>query len=265
MPHNEAEIVSDHDPVLVMKGISKAFGHVQALDKVDFELYPQEVLALVGDNGAGKSTLIKILTGVYAADEGTIFIDGCPVTIRNPRDAQALGIAAVYQDLALVDCRDIAANIFLGREPTRGPLVNRKKMLAESEQVLKKLKTTLGSANIIVGYLSGGQRQAVAIARAISRQGRFIIMDEPTAALGVEEARKVNDLILDLKEHGSSVIVISHNLVHVFSVADRVIVLRHGQRAGSRYKTQTTMDEIVSMITGAYQAEAEKNLSTATG
>jgi ABC-type sugar transport system ATPase subunit len=212
----------------------------------------------VGDNGAGKSTLIKILTGVYAADKGTIFVDGCPVSVRSPRDAQGLGIAAVYQDLALVDCRDIAANIFLGREPTVGPFVNRRKMLAESEQVLKKLKTTLGSPTVIVGFLSGGQRQAVAIARALSRQGRFIIMDEPTAALGVEESGKVNDLILDLKAHGSSVIVISHNLVHVFSVADRVIVLRHGQRVGSRLKTETTMDEIVSMITGAYQGSAEK-------
>jgi ABC-type sugar transport system ATPase subunit len=264
MPSSEAEIDPSQEPVLVMKGISKAFGHVQALDAVDFELFPQEVLALVGDNGAGKSTLIKILTGAYAADEGAIFIDGCPVSIRNPRDAQALGIAAVYQDLALVDCRDIAANIFLGREPTLGPIVNRKKMLAESEQVLKRLKTTLSSASIIVGYLSGGQRQAVAIARALARQGRFIIMDEPTAALGVEESKKVNDLILDLKEHGSSVIVISHNLVHVFSVADRVIVLRHGQRVGSRYKTQTTMDEIVSMITGAYQADADQNRASET-
>jgi ABC-type sugar transport system ATPase subunit len=254
MPANEAEVSTTQTPALAMKGISKAFGHVQALDSVDFELYPDEVVALVGDNGAGKSTLIKILTGAYAADEGTIFIDGCPVTVRNPRDAQGLGIAAVYQDLALVDCRDIASNIYLGREPSFGPFVKRKKMQTDSEEVLKKLKTTLKSANIIVGYLSGGQRQAVAIARALSRQARFIIMDEPTAALGVEESKKVNDLILDLKQHGSSVIVISHNLVHVFSVADRVIVLRHGQRVGSRRRDETTMDEIVSMITGAYQA-----------
>lgn len=244
-------------PVLAMKGISKAFGHVQALDNVNFELYPNEILALVGDNGAGKSTLIKILTGVYAADAGSILVDDEVVSIRNPRDAQALGISAVYQDLALVDCRDIASNIFLGREPTIGFVVNKKKMVSDAEAVLKQLKTTLSTTTTAVGYLSGGQRQAVAIARALAREGRFIIMDEPTAALGVEESQKVNSLILDLKSHGSSIIVISHNLVHVFSVADRVFVLRHGQRVGTRQKTDTCMEEIVAMITGAQPADCD--------
>lgn len=253
-PSNEAERPA---PILAMEGISKAFGHVQALDNVDFELRPNEILALVGDNGAGKSTLIKILTGVYSADQGSILIDGNPVSIRNPRDAQALGIAAVYQDLALVDCRDIASNIFLGREPAFGFVVNKKKMVNDAENVLKQLKTNLSSATTTVGFLSGGQRQAVAIARALSRQGRFIIMDEPTAALGVEEAQKVNSLILDLKARGSSIIVISHNLVHVFSVADRVFVLRQGKRVGTRQKCDTCMEEIVAMITGAQPADCD--------
>lgn len=246
-----------HTPILAMEGISKAFGHVQALDNVNFELYPNEILALVGDNGAGKSTLIKILTGVYTADKGSIFIDGDTVSIRNPRDAQALGISAVYQDLALVDCRDIASNIYLGREPANGFIVNKKKMVSDAESVLKQLKTSLSSATTVVGFLSGGQRQAVAIARALAREGRLIIMDEPTAALGVEEAQKVNNLILDLKARGSSIIVISHNLVHVFSVADRVFVLRQGQRVGTRLKTDTCMEEIVAMITGAQPADCD--------
>lgn len=242
-------------PILEMKCVSKAFGHVQALSSVDFEVYPQEVLALVGDNGAGKSTLIKILSGAYQADSGQIFLDGQRIEIRNPHDAQAHGIATVYQDLALVDCRDIASNIYLGREPKRGIIVDKKKMLQDSENVLRMLKTTLPSAGVIVGYLSGGQRQAVAIARAVARSGRIIVMDEPTAALGVEESEKVNQLILDLKESGSSIVVISHNLSHVFSVADRIIVLRHGCRVGSRLKNKTTMEEIVAMITGAHQGD----------
>jgi ABC-type sugar transport system ATPase subunit len=238
-------------PILEMKCISKAFGHVQALSSVDFEVYPSEVLALVGDNGAGKSTLIKILSGAYQSDSGQIYLDGQHIEIRNPHDAQSHGIATVYQDLALVDCRDIAANIYLGREPTRGIFVNKRKMLADAEEVLRSLKTTLPSAGVIAGFLSGGQRQAVAIARAVARSGRIIVMDEPTAALGVEESQKVNSLILDLKANGSSVVVISHNLAHVFSVADRIIVLRHGRRVGSRLKEATTMEEIVAIITGA--------------
>lgn len=243
-------------PILEMKCISKAFGHVQALASVDFEVYSSEVLALVGDNGAGKSTLIKILSGAYQADDGKIYIDGKQVSIRNPHDAQALGIATVYQDLALVDCRDIASNIFLGCEPTQGLFVNKRQMLTDSQAVLRELKTTLPSANVIVGYLSGGQRQAVAIARAVARSGRIMVMDEPTAALGVEESEKVNGLILNLKERGSSVVVISHNLAHVFSVADRIIVLRHGRRVGSRLKKESTMEEVVAMITGAHKGDA---------
>jgi ABC-type sugar transport system ATPase subunit len=246
-------------PILEMRGISKSFGHVQALNDVDFEVYPHEVLALVGDNGAGKSTLVKVLSGVYSADRGSIQIDGKPVAIRSPFDAQQLGIATVYQDLALVDCRDIAANIFLGREPTRGIIVNRKKMIQESEEVLGSLKIKLPSVTVAVGFLSGGQRQAVAIARAISRGGRILILDEPTAALGIEESQKVNNLISDLKARGSSVVIISHNLAHVFSVADRIFVLRHGQRVGTCTKQDTTMEQIVGMITGAIQAEPVHN------
>jgi ABC-type sugar transport system ATPase subunit len=244
-------------PLFEMRGISKAFGHVQALDAVNFEVFPNEVLALVGDNGAGKSTLIKILSGVYTPDQGHLWMDGAPVAIHDPFDAQRLGIATVYQDLALVDCRDIAANIFLGREPTSGIVVNRKKMLQQSEQVLSTLKISLPSAAVVVGYLSGGQRQAVAIARAIARGSRLLVLDEPTAALGIEESQKVNDLILDLKARNTSVVVISHNLAHVFSVADRIVVLRHGQRVGTREKCHTTMEEVVGMITGAVHIEPD--------
>lgn len=235
-----------------MKRISKYFGPVRALDEVDFDLYPREVLALVGDNGAGKSTLIKCLAGVHAPTSGEIWIDGQRVVFRSPNDAAAHGIATVYQDLALVDARDVASNIFLGREPTRGRfVVDRARMLRESRALVNDLKIRIPSVKTLVGFMSGGQRQAVAIARAISRGGRIIIMDEPTAALGVEESQKILDLIVELREQGKSVIVISHNLAHVFSIADRIFVLRGGRAQGVRRKEETTSEEIVAMITGA--------------
>ncbi len=245
-------------PILEAKGISKAFGHVQALDKVDFELYPSEVVALIGDNGAGKSTLVKILSGVYRKDEGHIYLDGKLVEFNGPVDAQRLaGISTVYQDLALVDVRDVASNIYLNIEPTwLGLFINFRKLYADAAEVIQRLRIDMPSVRVNVGELSGGQRQAVAISRALVRGQRIFLLDEPTAALGVEQQEKVNQLIRDLKNHGSTVVVISHNLEHVFAVADRLIVLRRGRRVGTRIKANTSKEEIVSLITGAIKGDA---------
>ncbi len=238
-------------PLLEARGISKTFLHVKALDNVDFRVYPNETVALVGDNGAGKSTLMKILCGAYHADRGSVLVEGQEVTIRNPHDAMALGIAVVYQDLALVNGRDVASNVFLGREPIRGLTVDKPRMLRESREVLQRLRIKLPSVYAPVGLLSGGQRQAVAIARAVHQGGRLIFMDEPTAALGVQEQAKVLRLIEDLKAEGATIVVVSHNLQHVFHVADRIVVMRGGKNAGERVKAQTTAEEIVRLIVGA--------------
>jgi ABC-type sugar transport system ATPase subunit len=245
------------EPILDAQGISKAFGHVQALYNVDFELYSNEVVALVGDNGAGKSTLIKILSGVYQKDSGEIFVDGELVDIRDPLDAQKLaGISTVYQDLALVDVRDVGSNIFLNIEPVHlGIFIDFRKLYANARKVLDQLRIDLPSVKVNVGELSGGQRQAVAIARALARGQRIFLMDEPTAALGVEQQEKVNQLILNLKQGGKTVVVISHNLEHVFAVADRLVVLRRGERVGTRVKAETTKEEIVGLITGAIEGD----------
>ncbi len=238
-------------PLLEARDISKTFLHVQALAEVGFRVYPGETVALVGDNGAGKSTLMKILCGAYQADQGSVLIDGHEVAFRSPRDAMAHGIAVVYQDLALVDHRDVATNVFLGREPTRGPTVDKPRMDREARRVLDTLKIKIPSVHTLVGLLSGGQRQAVAIARAVDQGGRLIFMDEPTAALGVREQAKVLRLIEDLRAHGTAVVVVSHNLQHVFSIADRIVVMRGGRNAGDRRKAETTPEEIVRLIVGA--------------
>jgi len=251
-------VVSDRQPILQAKGISKAFGHVQALDNVDFELYEAEVVALIGDNGAGKSTLVKILSGIYHKDTGQIFFEGQPVEIRGPRDAERLaGISTVYQDLALVDVRDVGSNIFLNMEPTNlGFFINFRKLYADAKRVIDQLHIDMPSVRVNVEELSGGQRQGVAISRALARGRRIFIMDEPTAALGVEQQHKVNELIANLKREGKTVLVISHNLEHVFTVADRLIVLRRGKRVGTRIKSQTTKEEVVGLITGAVAGDA---------
>ena len=238
-------------PILELRGISKKFGQVQALTAVDFSLLSGEVMALVGDNGAGKSTLIKVVAGAHQPDAGEVLIDGQAVQILNPRIAAALGIATVYQDLALVDQRSIAANLFLGREPTRGLTVDYRRMAAESEQVLSKLRIRVPSVHTPVGNLSGGQRQAVAIGRAMAQESRIIILDEPTAALGVEQQQFVLDLVRQLKAAGHAVILISHNLLHVFAVADRITVMRGGRNVGVKNRSETTTEEIVGMIVGA--------------
>jgi ABC-type sugar transport system ATPase subunit len=246
-------------PILEVRNVSKAFGHVQALDNVNLELYSGEVLALIGDNGAGKSTLVKILSGVYHKDAGEIRVDGQPVELHGPLDAQRIaGISTVYQDLALVDVRDVASNIYLNIEPTRlGILINFRKLYADARQVLEQLRIDLPSVKVNVGELSGGQRQAVAIARALARGRRIFLLDEPTAALGVEQQDKVNQLIANLKAHGKTVLVISHNLEHVFKVADRMAVLRRGKCVGVRLKSQTVKEEIVGLITGAISGDVQ--------
>jgi ABC-type sugar transport system ATPase subunit len=255
--HQEQAASSARQPILEAKGVSKAFGHVQALDNVDFELFPAEVVALIGDNGAGKSTLVKILSGIYRKDSGQISVDGNPVEIRGPKDAERLaGISTVYQDLALVDVRDVGSNIFLNMEPTRlGVFINFRKLYAEAKRVIGVLRIDMPSVRVNVGELSGGQRQGVAISRALARGRRIFIMDEPTAALGVEQQHKVNELIANLKAEGKTVLVISHNLEHVFTVADRLVILRRGKRVGTRIKTQTTKEEIVGLITGVIRGD----------
>lgn len=251
--------------ILKLTGISKEFGHVRALNNVAFDVREGEILALVGDNGAGKSTLIKIASGVYQPDAGQIQIDDQPATFANPHVARDHGIATVYQDLALADDRDVASNLFLGREPTRFFMVDKQRMNRESRQILNRLRSNIPSVKTMVGFLSGGQRQAVAIGRAVSQGGRIFILDEPTAALGVRESANVLRLITELRDQGSSVVVISHNLNHVFSIADRITVLRHGQNVGTRVKSKSSADEIVKMITGADLLGGDEHLRVAAG
>jgi ABC-type sugar transport system ATPase subunit len=238
-------------PFLAARGLSKRFAHVTALENVDLDIYQGEVLALVGDNGAGKSTLIKILSGVHQPDNGEIRIADEATRLANPHRARELGIATVFQNLALVDLRDVAANLYLGREPVKWRwFVDRAKMLEGARKVVADLKVNIPSLTAEVGQLSGGQRQSIAIGRATSQNGRIIIMDEPTAALGVKESRKVLDLILHLKAQGTGIVIVSHNMRHVFSIADRIAVLRRGRNVGTKRRAETTPDEIVKMIVG---------------
>ena len=240
------------EPRLRMKGIGKSFGAVRALSNVDFEVYDGEVVGLVGDNGAGKSTLIKTISGVGPADEGEIFVQGQPVKITNPNAATRLGIQTVYQDLALCDNLDVVANLFLGREelaPLRGLKEN--DMEKQGLRVLKTLDVKLPSIRAVVAQLSGGQRQSIAVAKSILRNASIVLLDEPTAALGVAQTRQVLQLIRRLRDQGLAVVVISHNLADVFEVVDRVIVLRLGKRVGTYVVKDTTPEQVVSAITGA--------------
>ena len=239
-------------PFLEARGISKFFGHVTALDNVTVSLYPGEVLALVGDNGAGKSTLVSILSGVAQPDAGSVWVDGNRERIDNPHRARALGIGAVFQDLALVDQRDVADNLFLGRVPTRfGIIVDRRRMIRDSTEAISRLGVNLPSVRVPVAELSGGQRQGVAVARALLESARATLMDEPTAALGVREAAQVNHLISRLHEEGQAVLLVSHNLANVFALAHRAVVLRHGRVVGDQLVAESTPDDIVALITGA--------------
>jgi D-xylose transport system ATP-binding protein len=238
-------------PLLELRGVSKAFGAVQALYRVDFEVRRGEVMALVGDNGAGKSTLIKSVVGIYPFDEGEVRYEGEPVNIHGPRDAARLGIEVVYQDLALADNLDVVANMFLGRERIRaGVVLDESSMERSSRETLDSLSvTTLKSVRQTVAGLSGGQRQAVAVAKSVMWDSRLVILDEPTAALGVAQTRQVLDLVRRLAERGLGVVMITHNLHDVFESADRITVLRLGQRVAELKVAETSQQEVVHAIT----------------
>ena len=247
--------MSEVQPILSVRSVSKWFGGVQALNKVSLDVMPGEVVALAGDNGAGKSTVIKAVSGVFGHDEGDILLDGRAVRFATPHEARDSGIETIYQDLSLADNLSIGANIFLGREPMRKafgflPVIDRKKMADAARETMARLDFHVERLEAPVAAFSGGQRQAVAIGRAIYWNARIVIMDEPTAALGVPEQRKVMSLIQSLKTEGKGVIFISHNLRDIFEVADRIVVFRRGENAGERRPDETTGDEIVRMMVG---------------
>ena len=245
-------------PLLALRGVVKAFGPVHALNGVDFEVDAGEVVALVGDNGAGKSTLVKAMDGVQPADSGEMYFEGEQVRVPNPKAAVKLGIATVFQDLALCDNLDVVENLFLGREETSGPTIDETDMEQQTLKLLGELSvTTLGSVRTEVGSLSGGQRQSVAIARSLLGDAKVVLLDEPTAALGVEQTEQVLKLITRLRDRGLGVVVISHNLEDVFEVADRITVLRLGKRTADFdvKDKKTTREAVVSAITGADTAK----------
>ncbi|MFJ6634826.1 ATP-binding cassette domain-containing protein [Streptomyces sp. NPDC091376] len=238
-------------PVLALRGVSKRFGAVQALTDVELEIHGGEVVALVGDNGAGKSTLVKTIAGVHPIDEGVIEWEGKVVSINRPHDAQSLGIATVYQDLALCDNIDVVGNLYLGRELRKRGILDEVEMERRSRELLSTLSIRIPSVRIPIASLSGGQRQTVAIARSMLGEPKLVILDEPTAALGVEQTAQVLDLVERLRERGHAVILISHNMADVKAVADKVAVLRLGRNNGVFDVKTTSQEEIISAITGA--------------
>jgi D-xylose transport system ATP-binding protein len=234
---------------------------VQALDGVDFDVGPGEVVALVGDNGAGKSTLVKAISGIYSIDSGEFFFEGQAVTIKGPNSATELGIATVYQDLALCDNLDVVANLFLGQEETVGGpalVLDETQMEQRSHELLEQLSVTIPSVRSEVGTLSGGQRQQVAVARSLLGEPKVVLLDEPTAALGVPQTKQVLALIKRLRERNLGVIVISHNLANVFEVADRIFVMRLGRKAGIFTREEATEEKVIGAITGASVDTAEQ-------
>ena len=246
-------MVNNEKPLLIVKEVSKHFGGIVAVDKVSIEVYPGEVLAIVGDNGAGKYTLIKMISGVYNPDSGTIFFNSNEITNLSPKIVREIGIETIYKDLALADNLDASSNIFLGREPVKNRLFNSKdtrRMIEESRKTLEGLGFTLPNIKRRVSDLSGGQRQGVAIARAVHWDAKLLIMDEPTASLDLAEVEKVYTLIRDLKKRDIAVIIISHNLQDIFEVGDRVVTLRLSKMVGNNIISETNMQEIVSLITG---------------
>ncbi|MCG5218023.1 ATP-binding cassette domain-containing protein [Streptosporangium soli] len=250
-------------PVMQARGLVKRYGHVTALDGADFDLMPGEVLAVIGDNGAGKTSLIKALTGAVQPDEGEILLGGEPIRFRDPLDARRRGIETVYQDLAVAASLDIASNMFLGREIRRpGPLgtifrmLDHKRMREESARHMAELKIGLRSLTQPVESLSGGQRQGVAVARAVAWAQHVVVMDEPTAALGVKESGQVLDMIRRVRDRGLPVILISHNMPHVFEIADRIHVQRLGRRVAQLKPGDHEMAEVVAIMTGALRVDA---------
>jgi fructose transport system ATP-binding protein len=249
-------------PVMEARGLVKRFGQVTALDGADFELLPGEILAVIGDNGAGKSTLIKALSGALIPDEGEIRLDGRPVHFHSPIDARRLGIETVYQDLAVAPAMTITENLFLGREVTRGGLLgrmvgylNKKVMLQQATTHLKDLQIGIRSMTQAVETLSGGQRQGVAVARSAAFARHVVIMDEPTAALGVKESNMVLELIRRVRDRGLPVILISHNMPHVFAIADRIHIARLGRRAAVVNPKRISMSDTVAVMTGAMRPD----------
>lgn len=251
-------------PPLIMeaRGLVKRYGHVTAINGADFELRPGEILAVIGDNGAGKSSLIKALSGALIPDEGQIFLDGKEVHFKSPSDARQEGIETVYQDLAVAPAMSIAENLFLGREIYKtGPLaqlfkiIDKKKMLEEATRHMQDLQFAIKSMSQPVETLSGGQRQGVAVARSAAFAKHVVIMDEPTAALGVAETAKVEELITRLRERDLAILLVSHNMDQVMRLADRITVLRRGTQIGTRVTKDTDKNEIVSMITGLQAAD----------
>jgi D-xylose transport system ATP-binding protein len=249
--------VSNKDPILELRGVSKSFGAVQALYQVDFHVAPGQVMALVGDNGAGKSTLIKSIAGIHPIDEGEIIFEGQPVNIHGPKDAAKLGIEVVYQDLALCDNLDVVQNMFLGREELSSlRRLDETTMEKRASDTLASLSvTTIRSVRQTVAGLSGGQRQSVAVAKAVMWNSKVVILDEPTAALGVAQTRQVLDLVKRLGEQGLAVVLVSHNLNDVFEVANRISVLRLGRNVGVYERDKTTQQEIVQAITAGTMTE----------
>jgi simple sugar transport system ATP-binding protein len=247
--------MNNQAPLLEVRNLSKHFGAVRALDNCSMTVHPGEVVALAGDNGAGKTTMIKAISGVYPPSSGEILIEGNPVSFSSPQEARALGIETIYQDLALADNLTIGANIFLGREPMKKmfgvlPVLDRKAMAQAAAETMAKLDFHVKRLDAPVSNFSGGQRQAVAIGRAVYWNAKILIMDEPTAALGVPEQRKVISLIKSLKAQGRGVIFISHNLQDIFAVSDRIVVLRRGVVAGERKIAETNHDEVVKLMIG---------------
>ena len=253
--HKRKADMSTRQPTLELRGIKKTFGHVAALKGVDLAAYSGEILAVVGDNGAGKSSLIRTISGVYRPDEGSIVVDGEAHTFSNPAAARSAGIATVFQDLALIEVLDVATNMFIGQYPRRGPFVRRKAMEREARAFLNELGVSVASVRTEIGMLSGGQRQIVAIARAMRTGGHVVLLDEPTAALGVRETAQAADMIRTLRDRGNAVIIVSHDMSLVFELADRIQVMRLGEVAGVRLRDNTTRDEIIGLITGAIVGE----------
>ncbi len=250
---SEGVPVTMGEVALSLRGISKAFGHVQALQGVDLELHRAEILGIVGDNGAGKTTLMKVVAGMVKPDSGEIFVDGVATSIGNAQDSRRLGIEMIYQDLALFDNLTIAANIFIGRELAAGRLgflsfLRERRMHEQATQLLSRLKIEMSSTKLLVEGLSGGQRQMVAIARALAFKSRILIMDEPSAALGATESATVVDLIGSLREHGVSVIIISHRIPEILGLANRVLIMKAGRGVAVVDAKTTSVDECVNII-----------------
>ena len=250
--------MSDTTPLLELRGVNKSFGVIHVLHDVDLAIYPGQVTALVGDNGAGKSTLVKAIAGIYPADSGEYLFDGKPVSVHGPKDASALGIEIVYQDLALAENLDIVENMFLGREKTKGIVLDETTMESKAREALKSLSVrTVKSVRQSVSSLSGGQRQTVAIAKTVLWNSKVVLLDEPTAALGVAQTRQVLDLVRRLADSGVGVLLISHNLTDVFEVADRITALYLGRIAADVATKDVTSRQVVELITTGQSSDLD--------